>query len=66
MPPRRSATSPPTVGVDVDVPDNVRIYLCSSTQHAPDPLPLTISVKASDPPNTIDYPSRSSVPPSTT
>jgi Alpha/beta hydrolase domain len=39
---------------DVEVPDNVRIYLCCSTQHAPDPLPLTMSggLNAS---NTIDY-----------
>ena len=40
--------------VDVDVPDNVRIYLCSSTQHAPDPLPLTRG-GGLNPPNTIDY-----------
>jgi len=39
---------------DVDVPDNVRIYLCSSTQHAPDPLPLRIG-GGLNPPNTIDY-----------
>jgi hypothetical protein len=44
---------------DVEVPDNVRIYLCSSTQHAPAALPLgsgdTPSSRGVNPPNTIDY-----------
>ncbi len=44
---------------DVEVPDNVRIYLCASTQHAPSALPLgTGDVPAGrgvHPPNTIDY-----------
>jgi hypothetical protein len=41
---------------DVDVPDNVRIYLCASTQHAPSPLPLDAeSGRGANPPNTIDY-----------
>jgi hypothetical protein len=44
---------------DVDVPDNVRIYLCASTQHAPSALPLgTGDVPAGrgvNAPNTIDY-----------
>jgi hypothetical protein len=39
---------------DVEVPDNVRIYLCSSTQHAPDPLPLSLGGGV-NPPNTVDY-----------
>jgi hypothetical protein len=41
---------------DVDVPDNVRIYLCASTQHAPSALPLNSeSGRGVNPPNTIDY-----------
>ncbi|HEX8968690.1 MAG TPA: alpha/beta hydrolase domain-containing protein [Chloroflexota bacterium] len=44
---------------DVDVPDNVRIYHCASTQHAPSPLPLgTGDVPTGRGvyyPNTIDY-----------
>jgi hypothetical protein len=44
---------------DVEVPDNVRIYLCASTQHAPSALPIgTGDVPAGrgvNPPNTIDY-----------
>jgi hypothetical protein len=42
---------------DVAVPDNVRIYLCASTQHAPSALPLAQyePTLGSHWPNTIDY-----------
>ncbi len=38
----------------VDIPDNVRMYLCASTQHAPAP-PGTRDVRGVNAPNTIDY-----------
>jgi hypothetical protein len=44
---------------DVHVPDNVRFYLCASTQHAPAALPLGMGDvppgRGVNPPNTIDY-----------
>jgi len=42
---------------DVEVPENVRIYLCSSTQHAPAPLPLALHEPTTGEhwPNTVDY-----------
>jgi Alpha/beta hydrolase domain len=44
---------------DLDVPDNLRIYLCASTQHAPSPLPFGSgdgpARRGVNPPNTIDY-----------
>lgn len=44
---------------DIGVPDNVRIYLCASTQHAPSALPLGAgdvpAGRGVNPPNTIDY-----------
>jgi hypothetical protein len=44
---------------DLDIPDNVRIYLAASTQHAPSPLPFGSSDvpagRGVNRPNTIDY-----------
>jgi hypothetical protein len=40
---------------DIDVPDNVRIYLCASTQHAPAALDARPDGRGMYPPNTIDY-----------
>jgi hypothetical protein len=43
---------------DVEVPEDVRIYLCASTQHAPSALPLgtgDVLERGVYPPNTIDY-----------
>jgi hypothetical protein len=40
---------------DAEMPGNVRVYLCASTQHAPAPLDAARDGRATDPPNTIDY-----------
>ena len=40
---------------DAVLPDNVRIYLCSSTQHTPAPVDGQPDGRAVNPPNTIDY-----------
>ena len=49
----------PDASADLDVPDNVRVYLCASTQHAPSPLPLESGDagprRGVNSPNTIDY-----------
>jgi hypothetical protein len=39
---------------DLPLPDNLRVYLAASTQHAPAPLPVA-SGNGVNPPNTIDY-----------
>jgi hypothetical protein len=40
---------------DLEMPDNVRMYLCASTQHAPWPMDATPDGRGVYPPNTIDY-----------
>src|SRR5436190_9163072 len=40
---------------DAEMPENVRFYLCASTQHAPAPLDAARDARATAPPNTIDY-----------
>src|SRR6185437_8705281 len=40
---------------DAEIPENVRIYLCASTQHAPAPPGAGRDARAVNPPNTIDY-----------
>jgi hypothetical protein len=40
---------------DLEMPDNVRMYLCASTQHAPWPLDAPSDGRGVYAPNTIDY-----------
>jgi hypothetical protein len=40
---------------DLEMPDNVRMYLCASTQHAPWPLEAPPDGRGIYAPNTIDY-----------
>jgi hypothetical protein len=40
---------------DLEMPDNVRMYLCASTQHAPWPLGAAPDGRGLHAPNTIDY-----------
>lgn len=40
---------------DLEPPDNARMYLCASTQHAPAPLEQSADPRGRNLPNTIDY-----------
>jgi hypothetical protein len=40
---------------DLEMPENVRMYLCASTQHAPWPLEAAPDGRGVNAPNTIDY-----------
>jgi hypothetical protein len=44
-----------TRSADLEMPDNVRMYLCASTQHAPWPLDAPSDGRGLHTPNTIDY-----------